>query len=193
MPSFEYDLTYAQNGVVDLKNYLLGKILFGPVSLPTKSGELPYPNLTPSNLLLSIARMLAHQAGGKLNPAQINQLSQTETDLETLTSKWRVKWEEKVTWEFTSRLRQWTHYLNELAQDLELHSDYYSNEVRSRVQLELLQTAVPQSEEQQAALFTFDIYIKENLTPGEFIWDPALSPGFDPDKYWFLYGELGGK
>jgi 23S rRNA (uracil1939-C5)-methyltransferase len=32
--------------------------------------------------------------------------------------------------------------------------------------------------------------VRISLSPGDFIWDPALQSGFPREEYWFLYGKL---
>ena len=186
MATFEYDLRYVQTGVGELKDYLLSKELFWPVTLAADAGQPPYPKLTPGNLLLSLARMQAQSSGA----SQASALAQVEGDLNVVVTKWRVKWEEKVSWEFTSRLRQWVNYLKDFGQEPAIQGAYYPNEVRLRVQMELLRQAVPISAENAAALDAADGRVRAKLKPGDFIWGEELAAGFPESIYWFLYGKF---
>jgi hypothetical protein len=189
MPGISHDLKYAAASLSELKTYLLSKELFWPLRLKPTPGKPSAAKLTPGNLLLSFARLNAYRHSKKIDPRQKSELLKLERDFDALRGKWAVAWEKKVTHEFTSRLRQWQLYLNEVARDANTHAPYYPAEVRLRVLLELLQDNLREAPE--GDLSTLDEELRSQFTPGDFIWDADLAGGFPQDKYWFLSGNIG--
>lgn len=184
MPSVDHDLKYITASLGELKVYLLSKELFWPMNLSSAPGETPYPKLTPGNLLLFLARLKTYNMGASQN----SEFTRLEIDFDVLKSKWTVAWEEKAGREFTSRLRQWGHYLNELSGDRAANAVYYRNEVRLRVLLELLKGEL--GEKEQPELAVFDANLRSKFRRGDFIWDEELAGGFSQEKYWFLWGDV---
>jgi hypothetical protein len=191
MTSPDYELLYLRAGVEQFKNYLLSRELFWSLDLSAASGEPPYPQLTLGNLVLAQARVDALRLGKTLDSKQESELSRLDGEIETLKNKWQVAWERKAGQEFASRLRQWTHYLDELAQDLARHADYYGSEVRLRVLLEILGDdfgATPPVELNLVAVL--DARLKVNFKEGDFLWEEDLAAGFPKEKFWYLYGSI---
>ena len=190
MSHADYDLKYLQAGLDELKNYLLSKELFWPLGLPTPSGQSPYPKMTLGNLLLFNAELQAHHTSGSLNAAQSSALQKVEALLESTQQKWQVAWQEKTTWEFRSRLRQWSHYLNDLNREAENHRPYYATEVRLRAMLDLLAATLASAPPVSASLPMLDSQLKTLLPPGDFVWNQQLAAGFPSEQYWYLYREI---
>ncbi len=188
MPDIPYDLNYIASSLGELKTYLLSKELFWPLRLKPSPGKPSTAKLTPGNLLLSFAILNSTRQARKMDAKQENELSKLERDFDTLKSKWAVAWDKKVTHEFTSRLRQWRLYLNEVERDTKAHAPYYTTEVRLRVILELLRDYLAETPE--ADLSTLDDELRSHFTPGDFIWDTNLADGFPQEKYWHLWGKL---
>jgi len=117
MPDISHDLNYVAAGLSELKTYLLSKELFWPLRLKPTPGKPSSAKLTPGNLLLSFTRLGALHHSKKMSTKQESELLKLKRDFDVLKTKWAVAWEKKVTQEFTSRLRQWRLYLNELARD----------------------------------------------------------------------------
>ena len=188
MPNPHYDLEYAAAGLAALKDYLLTKELFWPISL-NAAGKGPIsPKLTAGNLLLTFARLLAYGKSRTLDAIQQSEFTRLEREFDALKRKWQVAWEEKVIREFTSRLRQWSHYLDEFSQNPDKQAPYYRSEVRLRVLLELLKDDL--GEVLKEDLSALDESLRAQFTKGDFIWDEDLADGFPQDQYWFLYGQL---
>ena len=188
MPDISYDLNYVAVSLIELKTYLLSKELFWPLRLKPSPGKPSVAKLTPGNLLLSFARMNATRQAKTLDPRQESELQKLEGEFDTIRSKWAVAWEKKATHEFTSRLRQWRLYLNEVEHDMKTNAPYYATEVRLRVILELLRdylTEIPQTD-----LSALDDELRSHFTPSDFIWDADLAGGFSRERYWFLWGTL---
>jgi hypothetical protein len=186
MPDISYDLHYVTLSLGELKPYLLSKELFWPLRLNPIHGKPSSVKLTPGNLLLSFARLNALHHSKKMSTKQESELLKLKRDFDVLKSKWAVAWEKKVTHEFTSRLRQWRLYLNEVERDAKAHAPYYATEVRLRVLLELLRDDL--AEVPETDLSSLDDELRSHFIPGDFIWDADLAPGFPQEKYWHLWG-----
>ena len=119
---------------------------------------------------------------------QQSELTRLERVFDALKRKWQVAWEEKANREFTSRLRQWSHYLNEFTLNPDAQAPYFRSEVRLRVLLELLKDDL--GEVLKEDLSVLDESLRAQFTKGDFIWDEDLADGFPQDQYWFLYGHL---
>lgn len=59
----DYDLRYLAAGVKALESYLLSSDLYWPPGIEARSGESPYPSLTPGNILLAKLRAETRLAG----------------------------------------------------------------------------------------------------------------------------------
>jgi len=188
MPNPHFDFEYAATGLAALKDYLLTKELFWPISLSAAGQGSIYPKLTAGNLLLTFARLHAYGRSRTLDAGQQSELTRLEREFDALKRKWQVAWEEKANREFTSRLRQWSHYLNEFTLNPDAQSPYYRSEVRLRVLLELLKDDL--GEVPQEGLPVLDESLRAQFTEGDFLWDEFLADGFPLDKYWYLYGQL---
>lgn len=156
---------FLTDGLEQLKTYLQSDELFWPMDRD--------PQLTLGNLLLAAASL---QAEGSLRPAQASALAEAKRE-------WRKTWEKKIEREFTARLRQWTHYLAELANKPKQHALYYASEVRPRVLLQLLAAEVPGA---QSKLQELDAALKPLVHPTDFLWDAKLADAFPAPDYWFL-------
>ena len=176
MKSREKDRAYLEAGVPELGQYLLSNELYWPVS--ARGYDLP--RLTIGGLLLAQTRLEAHR----------ERIEPLVTQLETVRSKWRVAWETKAGREFQSRFGLWSNYLADYRQRPERYADAYPHEVRYRVMLHLLQGEMSTSPPEQEGLIRLDGVLRTSLSPGEFIWDADLIPGFPPEVYWYLYGKL---
>lgn len=189
MPDISHDLNYVAVSLSELKTYLLSKELFWPLRLKPAPGKPSVAKLTPGNLLLSFARLDALHHSKKMSSKQESELLKLKRDFNVLKTKWTVAWENKATQEFTSRLRQWRLYLNEVAHDVNTHAPYFATEVRLRVLLELLRDDL--AEVPETDLSTLDDELRSHFTPGDFIWDADFATGFPQEKYWFLRGHIG--
>jgi hypothetical protein len=69
------------------------------------------------------------------------------------------------------------------------HIAYYGNEVRARVIMDLLNPKIePLDDKYIEKLNELDTFLAKILAQDEFIWEPDLSNGFNPDNYWYLWG-----
>ena len=172
-----HDLSYIRASLDELAAYLLSKELFWTVSTPAKVRS--FPKLTIASLLLAMKKLAA------ISNPEIAQLSQ---DIEDFHLKWKTAWENKAKREFTSRLRQWSHYLNDLEKNEDTHAPYYPSEVRVRVLIAILSEFAEENE--LLTLSQLDLNLQSKLKPADFIWDAELQPEFPPEDYWFLYGKV---
>jgi hypothetical protein len=180
MASFETYAKYIQEGLDELEDYLLSDELFWSLNI---WGDSPFPRMTVGNMLL----FMTYLRSSITIPAQEAQYARLETELFAITKRWQAAWERKAAREFTSRLRQWATYLEELRKEPNTHIDYFKTEVRLRVLLELLGETLPDPPESPAVL---DEHLRPIFDDGEFLWDQAVQGGFPPEDYWFLYGKL---
>lgn len=176
MTSAEKDRAYLEAGIPELQDYLLSDELYWPIT----ARGYDMPRLTIGSLLLSKVRLAAR--GERIEALQAR--------LDAVRSKWRVAWETKADREFKSRFGLWNNYLTDYRQNPESHADAYSHEVRYRAMLQLLLGELSSPPPEQEALSQLDSVLRTGLSPGEFIWEAGLQPGFPRDEYWFLYGKL---
>ena len=176
MTSLENDRAYLEAGIPELGDYLLSKELYWPIS----ARGYNLPRLTVGGILLAQTRLGAR--GGRIE--------KLATQLDALRSKWRTAWETKAGREFQSRFGLWNNYLADYRHNPEGHADAYPHEVRYRVMLQLLLGELSTPPHEREGLFQLDGILHASLSPGDFIWEADLQPGFPREVYWFLYGKL---
>ncbi|MBL7163337.1 MAG: hypothetical protein ISS57_12080 [Anaerolineales bacterium] len=185
--SIQYDLGYIQAAIEELQPYLLSDELYWSLSGHASPGDKAYPKLTLGGLLLALARSRARADSPKIT----GKADRLENRLETIRSQWQVAWDEKASWEFRSRLRQWGNYLNEVQRDPQEHAVYYPYEVSARVILELLKQQTEKlADSDVETLIKLDQRLRAQFITGSFMWDDDLSGGFPKDEFWFLWGRL---
>jgi hypothetical protein len=161
---------WLQTAVPQLKDYLLSNEIFWNVGID--------PQLTLGNVLLVESQ--AKAAGGD---------TPLLAEIAALKKEWQSAWEKKAKHEFSSRLRQWTQYLSELAEHPSRYSGQYKTEVRVRTLLELLAGEAPGFSSQLTAL---DSQLKALTTSGDFVWGADAEGAFPKGKYWFLWTRVKG-
>lgn len=187
MVKFSYYITYINEGINNLKDYLLSDILFWELGLRKQPGEKPYPKLTIGNLLLFLK--LAETS--TKTPSESHQVTSVENQVLSTKQRWRTSWESKAEKEFVSRLHLWNRYLNDVRySENDQESDYYKTEVRLRVILGLLETEINQESESAELLSQCDLILKARFRRGEFSWGNDLEDSFNDDKFWFLWGKI---
>ena len=176
MTSIEKDRAYLEAGIPELEDYLLSDELYWPVT--ARGYDLP--RLTISGLLLAKKRLEARGV----------RIEAHRSRLDAVCSKWRAAWEKKAGRELQSRFGLWNNYLTDYRQNAEGHADAYPHEVSYRVMLQLLLMELPSPPPEREALSRLDSVLRASFSPGDFIWEPGLQPGFPREEYWFLYGKL---
>ena len=161
---------WLQAAIPQLKEYLLSNEIFWNVGSD--------PQLTLGNLLLAEVQLKA--AGGDKLMAEIAAQKK----------EWHTAWQNKAKREFTSRVRQWTQHLAELAEHPSRYAGQYKTEVRVRALLELLAGEAPGLSGQ---LTVFDSQLKALTTSGDFVWGEDGNAAFPKNKYWFLWVKVKAK
>jgi hypothetical protein len=187
LPEAEKEFNYLRAGLSMLERYLLSGEMYWPVQVSQKSGELLYPSLTLSGMLLARARL----SGFELPENLRFEREQIDRELERLAVHWRVAWENKAACEFHARSNLWRSFLEEYLLHPENHADRYAYEVSRRVMLDLLLPYSQQVPEVEIELIKrLDVSLRAVIVPGDFIWESKLSQAFPTNKYWYLYGRL---
>ncbi|MBN2500715.1 MAG: hypothetical protein JXB38_08065 [Anaerolineales bacterium] len=190
MSAIAYEMRFLHAVLDELKVYLLSDNLFwntgGVVNHPD---ETPYPQLTLGNLALFRQRVEAKQKCTPLEASVSVEANKVFQEIESLHQQWRTAWEKKAAQEFVSRFRQWRIYVDEVKDDPEKNAVFYSSEVRVRVLLELLKTQLGTEPPAELELLPqLDLRLRAMFEPGNFLWEDDLTPGFDQETYWYLYG-----
>ena len=166
MSTNNYYLNYLKAGAQDLEDYLLVKALFWPIGISASPGEPSYPRLTLGNLLLTQRLVNINE----LSTGQSFQFELMLREFNRWKNKRKVAWVRKANHEFRSRLQQWHYYINELFQKPDQFIDYYKNEVRLRVLLDLLKDEVENLDEETFLhLGELDVIHRGVFDQGEFI------------------------
>lgn len=178
----QYEINYLNEVLPMLKDYLLQKNLFWPV---TASAKPSYPKLTLGNVLYFLKRLEAKDA------AAAKEMWEKINDVK---GKWRTHWEEKLAQELVSRVRQWGEYMEEFSKEFHKHSPYYDGSVRTRVLITLLIDEIGEENLPPEALVldVLDATLWPHILEGAFMWDEVFADVFPPDEFWFLYGYLTG-
>ncbi len=191
MSAIAYEMRFLQAARDELKVYLLSENLFWNTGIVVNHpDETPYPQLTLGNLALYKQRVEAKRKCTPLEASVNAEANKVFQEIESLHQQWRTAWEQKAAREFVSRFRQWRIYVDEVKDDPEKNAVFYSSEVRVRVLLELLKDQLGAEPPAELDLLPqLDTRLRALFEPGDFLWEDDLTPGFDPDIYWFLYGQ----
>lgn len=172
------DLEYFENGILNLEDYLFSTELFW--NIPGSS------SLTIGGLLLTKVRL----QGYVLQNEKSVIFHQLDRDLDSITRKWRVAWENKIIREISSRLNLWKNYLADCWSEPGEFKGDYALEVRWRVMLQLLASEVSGKFKERYTLDDLDDRLRASFIPGDFIWDEKLISNLPLPSYWFLYGNI---
>lgn len=189
MPSIEYDLVYLRGGLADLEAYLLSDELYWPIGVKPPRGDPPYPRLTLGGILFSRQNLVNRG----LDAAQSQEYSELTAKLNEMRLHWQTAWQAKARRSFSSRLVQWSNFMDDYRKQPENNTDRYAYEVRGRVMLQLLEPesqAIPTAE--LDLVNGLDRVLQASFRPGSFVWDSGLSPCYPQSQFWYLYGRLRG-
>jgi hypothetical protein len=185
--SGEYDLNFLKAGADSLQEYLLSDEVYWPIGIRPPTGQLAYPQLTLSAVLLAQAGAHARD----LTPVQQSELANLDEQLDLLRNRWRVKWEKKATREFHARLILWRDFLEEYRENPESQAGRYAYEVRRRVMLHYLREDAAEAPPAELELLNaLDKLLRAVFVSGPFVWEPELQTSFPQTPYWYLYGAL---
>lgn len=189
MPSIEYDLRYLRAALADLEAYLLSNELYWPMGARPPHGDPPYPRLTMGGILLSRQNLAKRVMDG----AQGQEYASLSSHLDEMRLHWQTAWQAKAKRGFSSRLVQWSNFMEDYRKEPANNIDRYAYEVRGRVMLQLLG---PESQEIPSTeldlVNALDRVLEASFRPGSFVWDPALLPSYPQTQFWYLYGTLTG-
>ncbi len=182
--TFDYDLGFIQAGLDSLEAYLLSDEVFWPISAQPPAGSPAYPRLTLGALLLSMQRLGAYPR----TLTQDVQYQRVNSTVDQVRSRWRAAWAKKARQSFTVRLRMWRDFIEEYRAAPLDNADRYAYEVRLRAMLELLRKEGGEPPGAELGLLSsLDEYLRAVLSPGGFIWEAEVQPGFPKGEYWYLY------
>jgi hypothetical protein len=183
----ETDLSFLNEGVIEMDHYLLSNELYWPIEYHTPSGNLPSQRLTLGALLLTQCKLNAYT----LNSSQQAELNRLLAQLISTRQKWRVAWAKKALKEFQARLNLWRDFLNDYRADPAGNIDRYPYEVQRRVMLQLLADELDQiPPNEQELLSGLDKLLLAVFMPGNFVWEAVLEKEFPKTKFWYLYGSV---
>lgn len=187
MKKFDHELDYIEAAASQLENYLLSKELYRPIGITSRHGEKPFPALTIGNLLLA-----THRAGGFASSTKEKmRLSKIQDEINRIQHRWAAAWQDKVSVEFSARLKLWSDFLEEYRKEPGLNFDRYRYEVGRRVIIHLLSEQHSHLPDHETELLSaLDRYLLEMIQSGKFIWDDALVRVFPESVYWYLFGRL---
>lgn len=183
MQTIDEDRGYLQAVLPELPDFLLSKDLYWPAG-PRRTGpsRAQFAQLSLGNVRLAEIRLrTASQAAQDIALA---------ASVDQMNERWRSNWSKKAAFEYSSRLRMWKDRLDELIRDPS--PAFYRYEVRLRVILMLLQgdvlAGIPIQDLEY--LSGLDARLRGASVTADFIWEPALQPGFPDIDYWYLYRAL---
>lgn len=165
----------------ELEAYLKSDVLFWQVDANELGSRMP--QLTLGGLLESLLRA---QAAG------VASVESMRAQLESIKRRHMVRYLDRAEKEMGSRLNLWSAYLDDYARDRDA-ADYYPNEVRTRLKIDLLlgeMEAERHGAQAQVRIDMLDQRLRSVFVPGEFVWDERLAVLLPEDRYWWLYGRL---
>ncbi|MDD2922894.1 MAG: hypothetical protein PHQ36_11480 [Anaerolineales bacterium] len=158
--NIQTDIDYLSAGVPELETYLLSNELYYPIGARL-------PQLTLGGILLSLARV---GLKGESFRARV----------EAIRLKWRSAWDAKSNREISARIALWKNYLAEYRDDPKSGARLYSQNVRYRAMLGLLEKKLDES----------DALLKGVFIEGKFIWEEECAQNFPRETFWYLFGTL---
>lgn len=187
MTSPSHDAAFLQSAAQVLENYLLSEVLFWP--LQHEKGAMlggDSDQLTPGNLLLSLARLSNEELAEISVKAALQRIDEVRR-------QWKSAWINKCHKEWEQRLRLWLHYLDDLLrEDGRVLPPDYSFHVRQRVILDLLTKEIVElPPDKRLKLQNADEMLRSLTQPGEFIWQKSLQEHFPASSFWYLYVKTG--
>jgi hypothetical protein len=183
----ERDLRVLAAMAANLTPYLYEDEMYGYLG-----GDLP--RLTLGGLLMRLYR-LSHLEDS-LTAEQRATVADAQTRFEADRSKWAVHYETKLVNELRSRAEALLRFLDECNDDLANCAASYPSQAEKRTMIEHLKDAAEGlnllTEDHRALLNVVDQKIRRMLRDGNFITDERLKDVYPRDKFWWLYGSVGG-
>ena len=173
MDIFEYEQHFFDEGLEQLKPYLLSDEVFWALGLRTPKGQPPYPPLTLGNLLLTAAKLAARD-------------DTAQARIKDVRDEWREAWARKAEKEFGVRLRQWSRFMADFGEAPERYRATLGSELRTRALLALLGEELAQTT-WASEVAGLDARLRGLTEEGDFVWAPEIEAAFGREAYWFLY------
>lgn len=134
-------------------------------------------------------------AGVLLNEAEHRRLQAATEQFDQAVSRKQDRFEHKVRQELPARVRQWKQKLQDLLDDEFPSPAYYRSDVEERVIAAVLidhMQAMPATAASSVTepLQRLDQQLRQNWTPGAFVWPAEWKPAYPESAYWWLYGKL---
>ncbi len=187
----ERDVALCRAMVTEIEDYLRSNVLFWEPNRSLAGGE-QLPKLTLGGLLLAMRRLETLRR--RLEPSQEKALNQAGDSLIAERSAWPGRYGAKLDRDLQSKLDTWAWYLDDCQQRGESAIAHYPHQVADRVKIDLLLEEADEvgleAASKRAKLAVMDKWLRTHFQPGDFCWPPALRPGFDSNRFWYLWGEI---
>jgi hypothetical protein len=194
MADLNFDLAVAQAMADELETYLQRDVLYWQMAARGPMSSR-FPKMTLGGLLLRLQRLKALR--DRLAPQQQSALDALDRRVETAFSSWSAAYDARLQREIEARLNAWARYIAEdCTEGRSACADYYPSQAEVRTMLALLLDEAARVSRAdlgplQSRLAVLDSQFKGLFGPGAFIWDPSLAPAYPPDRFWWLYREIG--
>lgn len=176
----QYHLKYLKLAITDLESYVLSPTVFWPLpSAPSSINEPGMDQMTLGGVILSLKIITAYSLPEALTFSDV---------INEIRERWRSNWAKKAAKEFTQRVHNWEHTVQELTRQTAGRLNMYRGQVRNRVILELLKDEMsPEKPAELGVLVSLDSTLRNLFVPGEFLLNAPLQSVFPQPRFWFLY------
>ncbi len=174
----------------ELDDYFARNELFRQLIIHTPWGD-ELPTISLGGLVERLRFLEAHREA--LSAEEQEDLAKARQAYEEAVRLRGKEVENRFRREFKSYLHSWEWYLDELKDTPEKAADYAA-EVHNRVRLTtLLEEAkrlkINLGEDLRRQLEALDAWLYQHWQPGAFVWTEQEPDDFDPQTYWYLYGQ----
>jgi hypothetical protein len=180
-----HDLVILQEMAEEMDQYLRSDVLFWNM------GKSNMPQLTLGGYLLRQHRVTAVRA--HLDEIQRQQLDQAVATFAEVLKEKVVITEKKATEELGARMRQWGAYIRDLRESHKAVVNY-ETAVENRTIIEALLSFLQESPYQfdhtmMANVHALDAGLRPHFHSNGFVWDDVWQSAYDPQQYWWLFGQ----
>lgn len=180
------DLEFLELLASQMNAYLLSDAIFW------KTTHVDLPDLTFGGYLMRQQRLLALR--DSLSQAEQTRLDTAVTQFNQAIAEKGPLFEKKARRELEARLRQWSAYLDDLAEENGDRGAYYHTAVETRIMIATLIDKLqiggyalePDTGEK---LNKLDNQLSRYWTSGNFIWPNEWQAAYPQAMYWWLYGK----
>lgn len=187
----EDELTFVREGMAVMEDYLASDLVYWPL----RPFSATFPSFSLGGLLESLRRLEARRA--QLPPQAQADLERLEARLDQVRESHRLRYQQKLERELSSRLDAWTWYLEDYEGRREEAAAGYPAQVHIRLKIELLLEEAERLgldvEKTRSRLWALDQALRRNWEPGRFLWEEPLQRVFPQERFWWLYGRLKGR